>query len=43
MSTFVAYEVAVELVRELRPIVDAVAKRDSNLADQMRALQRASC
>jgi four helix bundle protein len=36
MSTFVAYEVAVELVRELRPIVDAVAKRDANLADQMR-------
>jgi hypothetical protein len=36
MSTFVAYEVAIELVRELRQIVEVVGKHDSNLADQMK-------
>ena len=32
----IAYEVAVELIHELRPIVDVIRKYDSNLADQMR-------
>lgn len=36
MSTLVAYEVALELVQELRPILERVKKHDSNLADQMR-------
>src|SRR5258706_8842177 len=33
---FVACEVAVQLVGELRPIVGVVSQHDSNLADQMR-------
>ncbi|HUS33519.1 MAG TPA: four helix bundle protein [Kofleriaceae bacterium] len=36
MPTFVAYEVAVELVRELRPMVELIAQHDANLADQMK-------
>ena len=36
MSKFVAYEVAVEFVRELRPIVESISQHDSNLADQMK-------
>jgi four helix bundle protein len=36
MSTFVAYEVAMEVVREMRSIVEVVGKHDSNLADQMK-------
>lgn len=36
MNTLVAYQVAIELVRELRPIVIELQKRDSNLADQLR-------
>jgi hypothetical protein len=36
MCTFVAYEVAIELVRELKQIVEIVGKHDSNLADQMK-------
>ena len=36
MNKLVAYQVAVELITELRPIVERLAKRDSNLADQMR-------
>lgn len=32
----VAYQVAVELVVELRPIVELVHKHDSNLADQLK-------
>ena len=36
MSTFVAYEVSIELVKELRRIVEVVGKHDSNLADQMK-------
>lgn len=36
MSTFVAYEVALELVCELRQLVEIVGKHDSNLADQMK-------
>jgi len=36
MNNFVAYQVAVELVAELRPIVECVQKHDSNLADQMK-------
>lgn len=36
MSKLVAYEVAVELVRELRPIVERLAQHDRNLADQMK-------
>lgn len=35
----IAYQVAVELIRELRPIVAALKNQDSNLADQ---LQRAA-
>jgi four helix bundle protein len=31
-----AYEVAVSLVRLLKPIVDQLRKRDANLADQLR-------
>jgi len=31
----VAYQVAVELLPELRPIVDAIKRHDSNLADQL--------
>ncbi|HSD87328.1 MAG TPA: four helix bundle protein [Kofleriaceae bacterium] len=36
MNNFVAYQVAIELVAELRPIVECVQKHDSNLADQMK-------
>lgn len=36
MSNFIAYQVALELVTELRPVVEVVAKHDSNLADQMK-------
>jgi four helix bundle protein len=36
MSTFVSYEVSVELVSQLRPLVEVVAKHDSNLADQIK-------
>jgi four helix bundle protein len=36
MGNFVAYEVAVELVKELRPIVEAVGQHDRNLADQLK-------
>lgn len=36
MNTLIAYQVAIELVRELRPIVEELQKRDSNLADQLR-------
>ena len=32
------YSVAIEMIRELRPLIDRIKKRDSNLADQ---LQRA--
>lgn len=35
----IAYQVAVELLKELRPILDLLRKHDSNLADQ---LQRAA-
>jgi four helix bundle protein len=35
----IAYQVAVELIRELRPIVDAIKHHDAHLADQ---LQRAA-
>jgi four helix bundle protein len=31
----IAYQVAIELIRELRPIVAALKAQDSNLADQM--------
>ena len=33
---FVAYEVAVEVVRKLRPIVEQLKQHDRNLADQIR-------
>jgi len=33
--TFVAYEVALQLVRELRPIVPTIQKHDRELADQL--------
>lgn len=36
MSNFIAYQVAVELITELRPVVEAVSQHDSNLADQLR-------
>jgi four helix bundle protein len=36
MQTLIAYEVAIELVRELRPIVETIKQHDSNLADQMK-------
>jgi four helix bundle protein len=36
MSTFIAYEVSVELVNHLRPLVQVVAAHDSNLADQIK-------
>lgn len=36
MGNLVAYEVAVELVNELRPIVVAISQHDRNLADQMK-------
>ena len=36
MGNLVAYEVAVELVHELRPIVEAVGQHDRNLADQLK-------
>jgi four helix bundle protein len=32
----IAYVVAVQLLKELRPIVEAIAKHDSNLAGQLR-------
>jgi four helix bundle protein len=36
MSNLVAYGVAVELVCELRPLVEVIKQHDSNLADQMK-------
>ena len=33
---FIAYEVAVDLVRSLRPIVPAIERSDRDLADQLR-------
>ena len=36
MGNLVAYEVAVELVNELRPLVEAIGQHDRNLADQMK-------
>ena len=30
------YDVSVEMIRELRPVVEQVARRDRSLADQMR-------
>ena len=36
MPKFVAAEVAIEVVAELRPIVEVIAERDANLADQIR-------
>jgi four helix bundle protein len=36
MTMLIAYQVAVELVHELRPIVESVKQHDSNLADQMK-------
>ena len=32
----IAYEVAVELICELRPIVGVIKRQDSNLADQLK-------
>ena len=32
----IAYTVAIELVTELRPIVDAIKRHDTHLADQLR-------
>ena len=32
----VAYEVAIDLVKDLRPIVERISRHDSNLADQMK-------
>lgn len=36
MSTFVTYEVALQLLGELRSIIEIVGRHDSNLADQMK-------
>ena len=36
MTNLIAYQVAVELVRELKPIVESLKEHDSNLADQMK-------
>jgi four helix bundle protein len=36
MATFEAYEVALELVRAMRPVVETVARHDRDLAIQMR-------
>jgi four helix bundle protein len=36
MGNLVAYEVAVDLVTELRPIVESISQHDRNLADQMK-------
>jgi four helix bundle protein len=36
MGNLVAYEIAVELVNELRPIVEVISQHDRNLADQMK-------
>jgi four helix bundle protein len=36
MSNLVAYQVAVELVGELRPIVEVIKQHDSGLADQLK-------
>lgn len=36
MQTLTAYQVAIELVRELRTIVVELQKQDANLADQIR-------
>ncbi|HUJ58770.1 MAG TPA: four helix bundle protein [Kofleriaceae bacterium] len=35
MSTFVSYEVAVQLIRELRELVPQIKKHDPDLADQI--------
>jgi four helix bundle protein len=36
MSTLIVYQVAIDLVRELRPIIVELQKRDTNLDDQLR-------
>ena len=36
MKTFVTYQVALELVADLKPIVEVLQKHDSNLSDQIR-------
>ena len=36
MQTFAAYQVSLELVTELKPIVAVLHKHDSNLADQIK-------
>ena len=36
MKTFIAYQVALELVTELKPIVETLSRQDSNLADQIK-------
>jgi four helix bundle protein len=36
MKTFVAYQVALELVTDLKPIVETLSRHDSNLADQIK-------
>jgi hypothetical protein len=41
MSTFVTYEVALELLGELRSIIEIVGKHDSNLADHVVDASRA--
>jgi len=33
---FVAYQVALEVIRKLRPIVDQIQMHDAHLADQLR-------
>lgn len=36
MSNLISYKVALDLVTELRPLVDAIKIHDSHLADQMK-------
>ena len=35
-NMFVAYQVALEVIRKLRPIVDQIQMHDAHLADQLR-------
>jgi four helix bundle protein len=36
MSNFITYNVSLDLIRTLRPIVPAIKKQDRDLADQLR-------
>jgi hypothetical protein len=43
MSNFIAYNVALELVRALRPIMEQLKSHSRDLSDQIERPVRASC